>query len=293
MGHGPGIMQREILRRARGAFTVRDVAQKLYLRFDDSKLGAVRRAMRGLETMGYLSREHPGQCPGDGRYRRTAQRQPTRREWRNDIGPARITLADANAMLEGKHYLGSMNGWHVDYCLATPARDALAMFKAPVATSFTAALTRPLELTRLWRADDCPFPASQFLAATLKWIKRTAKDVDCVFSYADPEARDSATGRQHSGGVYIAANFVYLGKSQAMPYWIKPDGSSVSARAVQRRLGTKDRAKVAALEPSWQHVPGEAKLLYVYPMATTISGIRAKLGTGRYRHTLLPPQPWD
>jgi hypothetical protein len=291
MGQGPGIVQREILRRARGAFTVRDIAQKLFVKTDRTKLGRVRRAMRGLEAIGYLAREPDGRC-----YRRTAKRQPKRREWHNEIGPDRITLSEANAMLAA-HYLGPMNGPILAYALATPARDAVAIFKPPMAVSLNAAFSRPLELSRLWRADDCPFPMSQFLAACFGWIKRTMaaekRPVDCILAYTDPEARNSETARRHRGGVYVAAGFTLLGPSASMPYWLKPDGSRVEARQVQRTYGTKDRAKVAVLDPSLEYVPGEAKTLFVLPVALTVDEVRARLGTGRYRHVLEPPNPWD
>jgi hypothetical protein len=54
---GLGIMQREILRRARGSFAVREIALRLYPTIDDTNLGAVRRAVRGLEASGYLVHE--------------------------------------------------------------------------------------------------------------------------------------------------------------------------------------------------------------------------------------------
>ena len=54
---GLGIMQREILRRARGSFSVREIALRLYPTIDDTNLGAVRRAVRGLEASGYLVHE--------------------------------------------------------------------------------------------------------------------------------------------------------------------------------------------------------------------------------------------
>ena len=51
-----------------------------------------------------------------------------------------------------EHYLGPMKGPILTYALGTPARDALAIFKPPMAVQFNAALPRPLELSRLWRA---------------------------------------------------------------------------------------------------------------------------------------------
>ena len=95
--------------------------------------------------------------------------------------------------------------------------------------------------------------------------------------------------------MYVAANFNFLGKSEAMPYWLKPDGQRVAARQAQRLLGTKDRAKVAVLAPTWQHVPGVSKLLYCFPMALSVDEVLAKIRSaeGRYQETLSAPQPWD
>jgi hypothetical protein len=44
-------------------------------------------------------------------------------------------------------------------------------------------LRSPLELTRLWQSDERrqnkATPLSQFLAATLRWLKQNAPEVDC------------------------------------------------------------------------------------------------------------------
>jgi hypothetical protein len=162
MSRGPGIMQREILRRAqarRNAFTVKEMAAKLFAEIDDTRLGAVRRAMRGLEAMGYLSRDD------QGRYRHTSKRRPRRREWMTPVELVQIGFDEADKILaDGNHYLGPA-GWKRGYVLTTPTRDALAIFAPPVAAHFNQVLEMPLELTRLWRSDDCPFVLSQFLSA--------------------------------------------------------------------------------------------------------------------------------
>lgn len=159
MSRGPGILQREILRRAsarRNAFTVREMASKLYATIDETRLGMVRRALYSLVAMGYLKRI--------GReYSRTSQPLTKRREWTTPVDIVRIDWSEADAMLHGNHYLGAA-GYRPVFCLTTPTRDALALFGPPVASHFKMRLERPLELTRLWRADDCPFPLSQFLA---------------------------------------------------------------------------------------------------------------------------------
>ena len=154
--------ERESLRRAqarRNAFTVKEMAAKLFTEIDDTRLGAVRRAMRGLEAMVYLLRDDKG-C-----YHRTSKRAPTRREWVTPVELVQIGFDEADEILaDGNHYLGPA-GWKRGYVLTTPTRDALAIFAPPVAAHFNQVLEMPLELTRLWRSDDCPFVLSQFFVS--------------------------------------------------------------------------------------------------------------------------------
>jgi hypothetical protein len=54
---------------------------------------------------------------------------------------------------------------------------------SPIAAHFKTKLRSPLELTRLWQSDERrqnkATPLSQFLAATLRWLKQNAPEVDC------------------------------------------------------------------------------------------------------------------
>lgn len=223
----------------------------------------------------------------------------------------RVSLIEANAILAGRHYLGPCK-FHPQFCLA--ARDdigleivALAVYSSPIASHFTRALNHPLELARLWQADDVAAPLSQFLAATLQWIKRNAPDVDCVFSYADPAVRGKArpsrvrayAGRMwrpwQSGGVYVAANFAYLGPSPAgkSDHWLDPDGNRVDGTRAYRLLGTRGRKRVAELRPDWRLIPAEPRLLYVYPMARTVAQVIERIGAGHYKAVRSPPSPLD
>jgi hypothetical protein len=283
MSKGPGILQREILRRAsarRSAFTVREMALKLFAptgppghrKIDDTKLGTVRRALQGLVRTEFLKHD-----TARGEYRRTSRPLSRRAEWRTDIGPVQIEFDEADRMLNGNHYLGAA-GWRRGYCLSTPTRDALAIFAPPVAAHFNQVLPSPLELTRLWRTDDCPFPLSQFLGITLRWIKRTAPETACVFSYADPAAINPVTGRAHVGGIYAASNFAFIGTSHRIGYWLDGDCARVALPKCYRLFGTKSRAKIAVLRPSWRFVPGERKSLFVYPMRLTVPAVLEAIG---------------
>lgn len=290
MGHGAGIMQREILRRAsarRDAFTVRQMASKLFASVDDTRLGAVRRALKGLVRMGLI--EHDGT-----KYCRSAQPVTARREWTTPLEIVRIDPDEANVMLDGAHYLGAA-GYQPTYCLTTPTRECLALFGPPVASHFKKTLTSPLELTRLWRSSECGWPLSAFLSRSIKWIKREAPAVDCIFSYADPAARNSVTGRRHVGGIYVASNFSFLGESRSTDHWIDEQGGKVSAAQCYRLFKTKSVVKIAALRPGWRHVAGEAKNLFVYPMRLSVADVLAAIGGdgSRYNDVQSAPAPWD
>jgi hypothetical protein len=223
-----------------------------------------------------------------------------------------ISLPEVNRLLTGAHYLGRVRN-NFDFALATPERDALAVFRAPTAASFTRALQRPLEISRLWAApgyagepirDRKGFKQSgrslsEFVATSLRYIRRTAPEVDIVLSYADDTARNSETRRTHYGGIYRASNFQNLGPSQAMPHWIDADGNRISTKMARTRHGTRNMDRIAALEPSWRLVLGKPKLLCCYPMALTVEEALARIvaaaNSGRTRYASVKPwpEPWD
>ena len=100
----------------------------------------------------------------------------------------RIGTDEASALLDGQHYLGGPE-FNPRYCLATPSRDALAVFATPTASAFDRALPSCLELTRLWQAQsrrDTGAPLSAFLRDAISWLRQDDRKIPCVFSYTDP-----------------------------------------------------------------------------------------------------------
>jgi hypothetical protein len=286
MSKGPGILQREILRRAsarRNAFTVRQMASKLFAVLDETTLGRVRRAMQGLVTMGYLEKDGSS-------YSRTDQPLPGPREWQTPVEIVRIDFEEANFLLEGVHYLGPA-GWTRGYCLTVPSRDAIAIFAPPVAAHFNQVLDAPLELTRLWRSDECPFPLSQFVARSLRWLKREVPNTDCVFSYADTAVVNPVTGKAHVGGIYAASNFQFVGTSHRTGFWLDEDGKRVSLPRCYRMFKTKSADKIAALRPGWRFVAGERKNLFCYPMRLKLPAVLAKIGGPGKRYNSVQRSP--
>jgi hypothetical protein len=222
-----------------------------------------------------------------------------------------IALAEANALLTSapKHYLGRVR--NAEYCLSTPERDALAVYRPPVAPAFTKALGRPLEISRLWRSPSFsgavssynssgkPWPAkqlSEFVAATRRWIKKSAPEVPVIFSYSDETVANSAIPRRsHDGSIYRVSGFTFLGYSTRMPRWVDGDGVPISAKMASARHGTRDIEKIATLEPSWRLIPGEPKQLWCYGLTMTADEVGAALdaaavsGTALYTRGLPPP----
>jgi hypothetical protein len=199
----------------------------------------------------------------------------------------RIEWKEADSILERGHYLGAVEYTPV-YCFATPKRDAVAVFSPPVASHFKRALAEPLELARLWRADDSDFATSRFLAACLRWLRKNTK-AECVFSYADPAVTGKRNGKPHNGTVYQAANFAYLGTSRVTDRWQTPSGEIISSPVCYRRLKTKSRAEVAKRRPKWKLIPGAPKHLYLYALAESTDSLLPKIA-GRYTSAIAYPQ---
>jgi hypothetical protein len=171
---------------------------------------------------------------------------------------------EANALIDGKHYIGAV-AFTPTFCLSTPQRDAVAIYGPPVAASFKGVL----ELRRLWQADGCKRQVSEFLSATLRWLRKSSPDVPFVVSYADPAAG-------HRGTVYKAANFKFLRMARATDTWLTRHGTKLSAAKVYRMLKTKSRKAIKAARPHWRLVPGQRKLLFVYPMAQSLEAFQRR-----------------
>jgi hypothetical protein len=188
-----------------------------------------------------------------------------------------ISSIEASALINGKHYLGPTE-YQPTFCFATEERDAVAIYSPPVASHFKRALSKPLELIRLWQYNP-DRPLSQFLATTLRVVRKMSPESDCIFSYADPGQINPLTGQPHKGTIYRATNFEYFGESRVTDYWLDEFNEKVSSPVMYRRHKTKSREKLTAL--GYVLVEKPPKHLYVYGLQLTTSEVRAKIG-GRY-----------
>ena len=108
-----------------------------------------------------------------------------------------------------------------------------------------------VELVRLVRCPNYPRQLSQFVAWSLRWLRRNTAWRFCI-SYAD-------TGAGHHGGIYQALGFVFVGESKGHAYWEHPaTGGRCSARSFDQRR--------PALRAGWQRRAGTKKYLYVQPL---------------------------
>jgi hypothetical protein len=223
----------------------------------------------------------------------------------------RISMKGANALLDlgdlglEQHYLGPSR-YRGDLALSNERRNAVAVFRPPIAASFNRALPGCLELSRLQGAGFGDRPEktlSVFLSACVRWLRRFKPACPCVISYTDVDASNTITGRPHSGGVYRAANFVDCGNAPASePHWIDVETNRrINRQSVYRLLGTAAKAAVAEARPGWSYVAGSPKRLFIYPMALTVPDALERLATlprsARTRpfpFAVVPPyRPWE
>lgn len=128
-----------------------------------------------------------------------------------------------------------------------------------------------VELLRLVRRDEAGISLSEMLNWSLRWL-RANTTTPFVISYAD-------TAEGHHGGVYQAANWVYIGsRTEACPAFELPDGSKKHSRQVNRELGSRSIEVVARLRPEWKPVKGEPKHLYIFPLRQKWRTISRKYG---------------
>ena len=85
-----------------------------------------------------------------------------------------------------------------------------------------------LSLTRMVMRPDTPKNACSFLLSkSIKIIKKEKRFVSLV-TYADES-------QNHTGGVYAAANWTYVGRTGPYPRWLTKEGKQVANKATVNR----------------------------------------------------------
>jgi hypothetical protein len=112
-------------------------------------------------------------------------------------------------------------------------------------------------LTRLWLDDrlgrNCE---SRTLAVILRQFRRHQSLVNAVVAYADP-------GAGHSGTIYRAAGFLYLGRSEATPLYRFPNGEVHHSRSLGHSFGSHGLGHFRSRGVEVELVPQAPKHIYV------------------------------
>lgn len=122
-----------------------------------------------------------------------------------------VTRKDISDFVEANHYSGNINGVISDYCFGLYDNDILigGMIYGRCAMAgqtkrFSDNPEDVIELRRLCCIDNTPKNTeSYFIGSTLRYLKKNT-NIKIVISYSDEEYG-------HSGTIYKASNFEYLG----------------------------------------------------------------------------------
>jgi hypothetical protein len=172
--------------------------------------------------------------------------------------------------VEQHHYSHNLNGVKISFCFSATYKGALVgavvygQFSTTAWKRFGESEKEVLELRRLVFLDSVGKNAeSRMIGYTLRWIKKNAPEIKIVVSYADPM-------HGHSGVIYKASNFEYIGLSGKDRGFTDPEtGRTYHSRALRTKYNgdykpfvKKLRAKYDQGELISIELPG--KHCYVY-----------------------------
>lgn len=179
--------------------------------------------------------------------------------------------APAKGFVETHHYAKSYPAARFRYGLYEKGELAgVAVFSVPCRPEVLgsvygeSAATDSVELGRFVLLDRCPANSETwFLARALALLSK--EGVAGVLSHSDPFPRKSQAGAVvfpgHYGCIYQAGNAAYLGRGAARTLRLLPDGTVLSARAIQKVRSREKGWRYAArlLEKAGASALGEAE----------------------------------
>lgn len=182
-----------------------------------------------------------------------------REDWRVDT----ITQADATLAIERWHYAqGCPNTSVARHGLFRSDGDELlgvAMWLPPTPTA-ARSVSRDewrgvLTLTRLVVAPEVPTNGASFLLGTsMRLVDR--ERWPWLLTYAD-----SALG--HTGAIYRATNWTYLGETKAGDTWVGPNGEQRG-----RKRGAKNLSAAEMRAAGFERRPAAPKFKFAHHLAT-------------------------
>lgn len=179
-------------------------------------------------------------------------------------------LSDIKTFVETHHYSHSVNGVKIAQCFKVTHAGELVggvIFGAMSTTAWRKFATHERgvpELRRLVLLDRAGRNSeSRVIGHCLRHIARTMPDVEVVVSYADP-------AHQHTGTIYRAANFAYMGLSgKDRGFLDRETGKVYHSRALRTKYKgdykpfvKRLRAKLAAGELEPIELPGKHCFAY-------------------------------
>jgi len=101
-------------------------------------------------------------------------------------------------------------------------------------------------------------PVSRIVAIALRMLRASNPGLRLVLSFADPY-------RGHTGGIYQAGNWLYLGKTNET-IWLKVNGRMYHIRSAYPRFGTGDveRLRKDGIDPFAERIDMPGKYRYAY-----------------------------
>lgn len=168
-------------------------------------------------------------APSDVRVGADASEHLRSGDWR--VAPA--PLAAAQRLVERLHYSkgGSNTGTFVHGLMRRNAPlDCMGVAwwipptRAAAEANYEGDWRKVLVLHRLVVCPEVPTNGASFLlGASIRLIERTG-GWECLLTYAD-------TAQGHSGGIYRATNWEYLGLTKPSDTWVNPEGRQMSRKA--------------------------------------------------------------
>lgn len=198
-------------------------------------------------TQRWKERRHSWRHPDDGGFDRR----------RYDV--ATLDEGRARAFVEQHHYTGSYPAARLRYglwertqlvgvaVLSVPVQRAVLTTVFPTLEPYQ----ESLELGRFVLLDAVPANGESWFLARV-WELAAAEGLRGVVSFSDPVRRASLDGLVvlpgHVGLIYQASNARYLGRATARTLHLLPDGTVLSARALQKvRADERGHAAVERL----------------------------------------------
>jgi hypothetical protein len=180
-------------------------------------------------------------------YATSAERQRAYRE------RVRLRRSQPKDVIRERHYLRK---WPSGKCFTFRFESAIVVISVPSNRNAQRWLgCRTYELTRLWAPDG---HRKNLLTAAMAHACRQLHNLDvadAIISFADPK-------RGHQGGIYRAASWTCLGRSQASRGYLAPDGSILTRR------GLWSVAKRLHATPDYEPVKIAAKLRFAFGITT-------------------------